>query len=86
MIILVLEDLRQVVMEKTKSYLIKLLLQKLIKKLKHFDQMFLTNSILKVVPVKSLGKKIFIGENLKNLLNFFEVSNRNFKKKNLELF
>ena len=49
--------------------------------------MFLTNSILKVVPVKSLGKKKFvIGENLKNLLNFFEVNNRNFKKKNLELF
>ena len=80
--------LRQVVMEKTKKLFDKVIVTKINKeKLKDFDQMFLTNSILKVVPVKSLGKKKFIiGENLKNLLNFFEVSNRNFKKKNLELF
>ena len=40
--------------------------------LKDFDQMFLTNSVLKVVPVKSLGNKNFIiGDNLKNLISFF---------------
>ena len=42
--------------------------------LNDFDQMFLTNSILKVVPVKSLGKKKFyIGENLKKLVNFLTL-------------
>ena len=54
--------------------------------LNDFDQMFLTNSILKVVPVKSLGKKKFyIGENLKKLVNFFNIEDLKLKKKNLEL-
>ena len=68
--------LRQVVIEKTKKFFKRIVISKINKKkLKHFDQMFLTNSILKVVPVKSLGrKKFFIGENLRKLINFFKLN------------
>ena len=48
--------------------------------------MFLTNSVMKIVPVKKLGrKKFFVGENLKKLVNFFNLNNRLELKKNLEL-
>ena len=48
--------------------------------------MFLTNSVMKVVPVNSLGRnKFIIGENLKNLINFFNPKDRFELKKNLEL-
>ena len=50
--------------------------------LNDFDQMFLTNSILKVVPVKSLGKKNFyIGENLQKTYKFFNIEDLKLKKK-----
>ena len=57
-----------------------------IKTLSSFNQMFLTNSVIKVVPVNSLGRnKFIIGENLKNLINFFNPKDRFELKKNLEL-
>ena len=53
--------LRQVVIEKTKKFFKKIVISKINKKtFENFDQMFLTNSILKVVPVKSLGRKSFL--------------------------
>ena len=66
--------LRQVVIEKYKNFFKRIVISKVNKKmLKDFDQMFLTNSVLKVVPVKSLGNKNFIiGDNLKNLISFLE--------------
>ena len=43
-----------------KKFFKKIVISKINKKtFENFDQMFLTNSILKVVPVKSLGKKNF---------------------------
>ena len=79
---------RQVIIEKTDVFFNKINITKVNKKnLRNFDQMFLTNSILKVVPVKSLGnKKFFIGENLKKILNFFNIDKINLMKENLELF
>ena len=79
--------LRQFLIEKTNKFFKKIIIKKVNKKmLNDFDQMFLTNSILKVVPVKSLGKKKFyIGENLKKLVNFFNIEDLKLKKKNLEL-
>ena len=79
--------LRQVVIEKAKNFFKRIEISKVNKKiLGSFDQMFLTNSVMKIVPVKKLGrKKISVGENLKKLVNFFNFNNRLELKKNLEL-
>ena len=79
--------LRQVVIEKAKTFFKKIVISKInIKTLSSFNQMFLTNSVIKVVPVNSLGRnKFVIGENLKNLINFFNPKDRFELKKNLEL-
>ena len=79
--------LRQVVIEKAKTFFKKIVISKInIKTLSSFNQMFLTNSVMKIVPVKKLGRKKFsVGENLKKLVNFFNLNNRFELKKNLEL-
>ena len=79
--------LRQVVIEKAKNFFKRIEISKVNKKiLGSFDQMFLTNSVMKIVPVKKLGRKKFsVGENLKKLVNFFNFNNRLELKKNLEL-
>ncbi len=79
--------LRQVVIEKAKNFFKRIEISKVNKKiLGSFDQMFLTNSVMKIVPVKKLGRKKFsVGENLKKLVNFFNLNNRLELKKNLEL-
>ena len=47
--------LRQVVIEKAKTFFKKIVISKInIKTLSSFNQMFLTNSVMKVVPVNSL--------------------------------
>ncbi len=78
--------LRQVVIEKAKKFFKKTIISKINKEmLNDFDQMFLTNSILKVVPVKSLDRKnFFVGKNLEKLINFFSTDDRVLRKKNLE--
>ena len=78
--------LRQVVIEKTKKFFKKIVISKVSKQIiNEFDQMFLTNSILKVVPVKSLGRKnFFVSDNLKNLINFYNTSDIISRKKNME--
>ena len=70
--------LRQVVIEKAKNFFKRIEISKVNKKiLGSFDQMFLTNSVMKIVPVKKLGRKKFsVGENLKKLVNFFNLNNR----------
>ncbi len=76
--------MRQVVMEKSMLYYEKIL-ETSIKKsdINLFDEMFLTNSILKIVPVKKLGNKIFrISDETKNFIEYF-FDNK--KKENLEL-
>ena len=71
-------------MEKSMLYYEKIL-ETSIKKsdINLFDEMFLTNSILKIVPVKKLGNKIFrISDETKNFIGYF-FDNK--KKENLEL-
>ena len=43
---------------------------------KKFDQMFLTNSVLKVMPVSRFEEKKFIkNKNVRDLINFFKCQN-----------
>ena len=79
--------MRSVVMEKAKLFFKEVLVRKINKKsIDNFDQMFVTNSVIKVLPVKSLNKKQFvICENVKNLISFLNPTKRIFKIKNLEI-
>jgi len=72
--------MRGVVMESYKNFFKKIKLTKIHKKdLENFDEMFLTNSVLKILPVRQMGRKKFkISENTKNFMNFLRT------KKNLE--
>ena len=77
--------MRQVVIEKGNMFFDKIK-ETNIKKdcTNYYDSMFLTNSVIKVLPVNFfLEKKFRLHESLKNLINFFEEENS--KKKNLEL-
>ena len=77
--------MRQVVIEKSNMFFDKIK-EINIKKdcLNHYDSMFLTNSVIKVLPVNFfLKKKFTLHDSLKNLIIFFEEENS--KKKNLEL-
>ena len=51
----------------------KVIIQKInLKDVKKFDQMFLTNSVLKVMPVFRFEEKKFIkNKNVRDLINFF---------------
>ena len=65
--------MRQVIIEKANIFF-KDLIEREIKlsEVQNFDSMFLSNSIIKVVPVKSLEKVNFkISNELKRLINFF---------------
>ncbi len=77
--------MRQVIIEKSNMFFDKIK-ETNIKKdcMNYYDSMFLTNSVIKVLPVNSfLEKKFRLQDSLKNLINFFEEENS--KKKNLEL-
>lgn len=79
--------IRKVVMENAKLFFKKILVKKINKKfIDDFDQMFVTNSVIKVLPVRSLNKKKFkICENVKNLIGFFNSTKKILRTKNLEI-
>ncbi len=77
--------MRQVVIEKSKLFF-KTVKEIQIKKqsFKKYDEMFITNSVIKVVPVKNLqAKKYIISKSTRKLIDFFSNQNENIK--NFEL-
>ena len=79
--------MRQVVIDKGKQFFDEVIEKKIkLIELKDFDQMFLTNSVLKIMPVKLFNKhKFSIKSNQVNLMNFFNVQNSEHKKLRLGL-
>ena len=79
--------MRQVVIDEGKRFFVEVIEKKInLIELKDFDQMFLTNSVLKIMPVKLFNEKKFsIKSNQINLMNFFNVQNSDYKKLRLGL-
>ena len=73
--------MREVVLVYGKKFFNEIIIREIRKhEIENFDEMFLTNSIIKVLPVKKCGKKKFtISNSTKKLVNFFQ------EKKNLEI-
>ena len=68
--------MRQVVIEKHLNFSEGIRIKKInFSHLNEFDGMFLTNSILKILPVKKIGKKIFkIPNSIFKITDYFEKS------------
>ena len=79
--------MRQVIIDKAKFFFDKLVIQKInLRDVEKFDQMFLTNSVLKVIPVIRFEKKKFIKKkNVIDLINFFNCKNDREKSDRLNL-
>ena len=79
--------MRQVIIDKAKFFFDKLVIQKInLRDVEKFDQMFLTNSVLKVIPVIRFEKKKFIKKkNVIDLINFFNCKNDREKLDRLNL-
>ena len=79
--------MRQVVIDEGKRFFDEVIEKKIkLIELKDFDQMFLTNSVLKIMPVKLFNEhKFSIKSNQVNLINFFNVQNSEHKKLRLGL-
>ena len=77
--------MRQVILEKSKFFFEKVIEVKVKKEsVISYDGMFLTNSIIKVLPVNTFEKKKFLKTKpLSSLISYFE--NESSKVKNLEL-
>ena len=77
--------MRQVVLEKSKFFFEKVLEVEIKKdNIKFYDGMFLTNSVIKILPVYSLEEKKFLqSKSLVKLMKYFAEENS--KIKNLEL-
>ena len=76
----------QVIKEKT-NFFFKDFMERDLKfsEINNFDAMFLTNSIIRVLPVKHLGNVSFtITDELKSLVEYFSTSSK-IKNNNLEL-
>ena len=73
--------MREVILVYGKKFFTEIVIREIKKnEIENFDEMFLTNSIIKVLPVKKCGKKKFtISNSTKRLINFFQ------EKKNLEI-
>ena len=73
--------MREVVLVYGKKFFNEIIIREIRKhEIENFDEMFLTNSIIKVLPVKKCGKKKFtISNSTKKLVNFFQ------EKENLEI-
>ena len=80
--------MRKVVIEKARLFYDDIKIMNVNKeKLKKYDEMFVTNSVIKIMPVKRLGKKKFnISDRTKGLIDFFFIENKIEKKKRLEFF
>jgi 4-amino-4-deoxychorismate lyase len=79
--------MRQVVIDNAKLFFDKVIIKNInLSDVKKFDQMFLTNSVLKVMPVSRFEKKKFIKKkNVTNLINFFNCQNDLQKTERLNL-
>ena len=79
--------MRQVIIDKAKFFFDKLVIRKInLRDVEKFDQMFLTNSVLKVIPVIRFEKKKFIKKkNVIDLINFFNCKNDREKLDRLNL-
>ena len=79
--------MRQVIIDNAKFFFDKVVIQKInLKDIEKFDQMFLTNSVLKVIPVIRFEKKRFIKKkNVIDLINFFNCKNDREKSERLDL-
>ena len=73
--------MREVVLAKGKKFFNEIIIRQIKQhEIENFDGMFLTNSIIKILPVKKFGKKKFaISNSTLKLINFFQ------KQKNLEI-
>ena len=69
--------MRQVVIDNAKFFFDKVIIQNInLSDVKNFDQMFLTNSVLKIIPVRKFEKKKFIiKKNVKDFISFFNCQN-----------
>ena len=69
--------MRQVVIDNAKLFFDKVIIQNInLSDVKSFDQMFLTNSVLKIIPVSKFEKKKFIiKKNVKDFISFFNCQN-----------
>ena len=76
--------MRQVILEKAINFFKKVVIKKIHKSdVSSFDEMFLVNSVLKVVPVNKIGiKKFIFSNNTKKLIEYF--NNQKNKIENLE--
>jgi len=79
--------MRQVVIDKSYLFFKKTLQININKNcLEDFEEMFITNSVLKIFPVRKLEKKKFIiTKATEKLIDFFSVNNLEDKRNNLEL-
>ena len=79
--------MRKVIIDNAKSFFDKVVIKKInLRDIEKFDQMFLTNSVLKVIPVIRFEKKEFIKEkNVMDLINFFNCKNDREKYQRLNL-
>ena len=79
--------MRQVVIDEGKRFFDEVIEKKIkLIELQDFDQMFLTNSVLKIMPVKLFNEhKFSIKSNQVNLIDFFNVQNSEHKKLRLGL-
>ena len=79
--------MRQVVIDNAKLFFDKVIIKNInLSDVKKFDQMFLTNSVLKVMPVSRFEKKKIIKKkNVTNLINFFNCQNDLEKTERLNL-
>ena len=79
--------MRQVVIDNAKLFFDKVIIKNInLSDVKKFDQMFLTNSVLKVMPVSRFEKKKFVKKkNVTDLINFFNCQNDLEKTERLNL-
>ena len=79
--------MRQVVLDNAKFFFDKVVIQKInLRDIEKFEQMFLTNSVLKVIPLSRFEKKKFVKKkNVEDLINFFNCKNDREKSERLNL-
>jgi len=79
--------MRQVVIDNAKLFFDKVIIKNInLSDIKKFDQMFLTNSVLKVMLVNRFEKKKFVKKkNVADLINFFNCQNDLEKTERLNL-
>ncbi len=79
--------MRQVVIEESKRFFEKIIERPIhINEVKSFDQMFLTNSVLKILPVRQFNDNFYsINKNVIKFIDFFKFNEKGYEKR-LELF